>query len=616
MKDMIMETLELSAPPSPRDLARLIRGRRISKLVINYEFDDNPPSCDYLSRIGDDGKLEDCPEVPVKPFSSPFSGIRLTRITFPIEIGPACTSLRGLFAGQKHLTSVGEIRGTDHVKCFNYLFSDCFHLVNAPQLNLSSAISVAGLYSGCHRLRSFLFSGGDHIENASAMFAYCYNLRTAPAFHFPECGIASSMFEGCIRLTEVPFYTFDRLQDASSMFKDCLLLENMPVANMPHLYNLMRMFANCRSVKHISSYILSFISSGKNVLLLAAFEGCTSLDEGDARYLLDKRPDALLSYNEAVLNEEESRKILKHHRRRHSFLNRHWVSNIVIFTILLLAVAVASMRYWPAKGIVTPDPGKALANSKAKILTPEEATQKAQFKDSSELLSMYSFRCDTRMTFESYLKILEQTINELGRYQLEIYRNGADESTGQFVVVLSNKDSYYISDVIELSSDDKKLILMRRDDTRTLPEEGRNFIPLEDDQDYYDLLSRQQLVVSPTDFFVPEKNNPSFILLRHKYQSIPVDFSDSLFFQYSNSVMLREVDTDRLLVPVPRDGYFYYLDESGQVSDERFGNCFEINEYLYQGLKTGLTYDQARREEAKSIDSDFRRQQDYELDME
>ncbi len=612
MADDIKQTLELIAPISSKALARMIKRHLISKLVINYEFDTAPASCDYLSDIGDDGKVEDCSEVPFKAFSSPFADIKLTKIAFPIEIGPKCTSLRGLFAGQKNLTSVIEIRGTSHVTCFNYLFSDCFHLVHVPTLDFSSAISTVGLYSGCHRLRKFSFIGGDKIENSSGMFAYCSSIHEAPPFHFPKCTIASSMFEGCVRLNSVPFYDFPELLDASLMYKDCLLLENVPSANMPKVTNLIRMFSNCRRLKNISSHIMSLITSHKKVLLLSAFDGCISIDENDAPIILKNRPDALLSYEDAVLSKDESKKIIEFRKKRHSFFNRHWVSNIVIFSILLLAIALASIRYWPTNSTVD-DVGKPLANSNAKLLTTEEATQKAQYKDSSELLSMYSYRCDTRMTFESYLKLLEKTVVELGRYKMHLYSVSEDELE-KFVVVLSNKDSFYISDVIELEGEDKKNVLLRKEDKRQLPEKIAKIAEKKDAAEYFDLLSKQQLVVNSTDFFVPEKNK-SFILLHHKYQNIPVYFNDSLFFQYSNSIMLLEVDTNRLMVPMPKEGYFYYLDESGQVSDERFGNCFEINEYLYQGLQSGLTYNQAKREEAKKINSEFKRMQGDDLDL-
>ena len=119
MSVFMQETVELN---SAADLAMFrvkLKEGRIRRLVINYEYDKTPCEADWFSHIEEDGSIGECENPTVEPFSGPFSDLKLTSVDFSIEIGPNCTSLRGLFADQKDLKHVEAIENSGHVRNFN-----------------------------------------------------------------------------------------------------------------------------------------------------------------------------------------------------------------------------------------------------------------------------------------------------------------------------------------------------------------------------------------------------------------------------------------------------------------------------------------------------------------
>ncbi len=589
------EILELTSPPEPKDFASRIRKGTVRKLIINYEYDPSPCDCDYFSHIDENGDVSECSNPRIVPFTSPFAGIRLKNIPFPIEIGPRCTSLRGLFAGHKELRKISAITGTEHVRCFNYMFSDCFHLAEPPRLDLSSAVSCVGLYSGCHRLVSPEFTGGDLVENCSGMFEFCYRLGKAPDLFFPACKITSGMFDSCVSLKKIPSYYFPEVRDCACMFQDCIRMRCAPAMSMPKAVNFIQMFNNCRSLGNVPPFIFRVARNNTTSLLLCCFDGCPSLDMTDVRFLLRNCPDALLSWKDAVLDNQEMKKAIADLRKRRKHENHHWLSNIAIFTVLLLATAWGSVKFWHSQNShLENEPAKtenpAAAASGAGVISRSEARRNAAIMDVREIIENYTTRCrGEHITFDRYTNdILLKSVTQIGLYGSRIYRH-----SGGYALLIANRDAAYISDTLVPGDDVRRIILMKPIALDS-PEAASLSSPSPDEDVTLlkEFAASLQPVLSDTDVFIPGADG-TYTLTRFKYKKMTADLSFSPFYQYAAPDLLRETDTGRFLVALPLEGHYYYLDEHNQISDERLKGCFEIQQGIYDAMSHGLTYRQA-----------------------
>ena len=598
MEDLTKKIIELTQPADISMLQDAIREKNIRKLVINYQYDSSPNEADYFNRINEDGSVSDCEDPVIVPFSSPFSGMKLSAIDFPVEIGPKCTSLRGLFADQKKLKRIYTITGTDHVTNFNYLFSDCFHLTKVPRINLAKAKSCVGMFSGCHRIENIEVTGGDNVENCSGMFEYCYQLQKGPEILFPNCKIASSLFDSCFNLKKVPVYFLPEVRDCACMFQDCIRLRNVPNIHIPQNINFIQMFANCRSLLNVPTFIYTIGRNNSTALLLCCFDGCESIEKPDIRFLLRNCPDSLLSWHDAVLNNEDMKKAISNLRKNRKHENHHWLSNIIIFTVLLFTTAFLSMKYWHSSTPTDDKPAKDNAESSSAdngVISKREAKINAAIKDVREIIENYTTRCPTRhITFESYTDdILLKSVNQIGLYQSKLYKLGNETGEPKYILIIANKNASYVSEPLQFEQGKHKLALMKQIDLQNADTSMlNNPVSAEEFSGLTDKISSIQPVLNDTDIFILGSDY-NYTLAHFKYKKIPVDLSDKIFYQYAIPVLLKETDTGRYLVPMPREGHYYYLDQYNQISDERLAGCFEIPQSIYDGMDHGLTYRQA-----------------------
>ncbi len=595
MEDLTKKIIELTQPVDINKLQEAIRENNIRKLVINYQYDTTPCEADYFNKINEDGTVSDCENPEIIPFNSPFAGIKLSAVDFNIEIGPKCTSLRGLFADQKKLKKVKAVLNTEHVKNFNYMFSDCFHLTEVNRINMTEARSCVGMFSGCHRIENIEIAGGDSVENCSGMFEYCYQLQKGPEILFPNCKIASSLFDSCFNLKKVPVYFFPEVQDCACMFQDCIRLRNVPNIHIPKNINFIQMFANCRSLLNVPTFIYARGRNNTTILLLCCFDGCYSLEKADIRFLLRNCPDSLLSWQDAVLGNDEMKKAIANLKKNHKHTNHHWLSNIVIFTILLCTTAVLSMKYWHSSTPAPEKPSGENAVIDSGVISKKEAKMNAAMKDVKEIIENYTTRCPTRhITFERYTEdILLKSVNQIGLYQSKIYKIGDEKEAQKYIIIIANKNASYVSEPVQFEQGKHRLTLMKQIDLQSADTSMlNNPVTPEEFSSLADKISSIQPILNDTDIFILGSDF-NYTLAHFKYKKVPVDLSDKIFYQYAIPILLRETDTGRYLVPMPRDGHYYYLDQYNQISDERLPGCFEIPQSVYDGLVHGLTYRQA-----------------------
>ena len=126
-------------------------------------------------------------------------------------------------------------------KVFEYMFSNCFNLIKAPQLPATT------LGSYCY----------DH------MFSGCTSLTTIPSNLLPATTVTEycyySMFDGCTSLTTIPNLPATTLAEFcySSMFEGCTSLVEIPEgwylpAQTTNSYSCVSMFANCSKLQKMA----------------------------------------------------------------------------------------------------------------------------------------------------------------------------------------------------------------------------------------------------------------------------------------------------------------------------------------------------------------------------
>ncbi|MBQ8706480.1 MAG: hypothetical protein IJ523_00125 [Succinivibrionaceae bacterium] len=595
MSVFMQETVELN---SAADLAMFrvkLKEGRIRRLVINYEYDKTPCEADWFSHIEEDGSIGECENPTVEPFSGPFSDLKLTSVDFSIEIGPNCTSLRGLFADQKDLKHVEAIENSGHVRNFNYMFSDCFHLASVPLLDLFSASSVVGMFSGCHRLVTSELTGGDNVENCSGMFEYCYRLHRAPELFFPNCKIASGMFDSCVSLKKVPVYYFPEVRDCACMFQDCIRLKTVPNLHFPKAVNFIQMFSNCRSLENLPSFIFSFARNNSSSLLLCCFDGCVSLEKSDVRFLLRNSPDALLSWQEAVLDREEMKKAIRDLKRKRKHENHHWLSHIIIFAVLLGITVAISAKYWHENQSQSKPAEEPISDQENMVISRHEAKRNAAIQDEREIIENYTTRClGDHITFERYTEdILLKSVNQVGLYQSRLYHLATEKDSDKFILIIANRNASYVSEPIVFEPGKHRIAMMKPIDLEAADTSMLSLpaTPEELNGGSLDLASIQP-ILNDTDIFILGGDG-NYTLTHFKYKRLPVDLSDKLFYQRAIPTLLKENDTGRYMVPMPLEGHYYYLDAHNQISDERLPGCFEVPQNVYDGMGHGLTYRQA-----------------------
>ena len=169
--------------------------------------------------------------------------------------------------------SYSFLRGSTYVKAFpklvfgskfspsrNSFFRDCKNLIVAPVLDLSNAINVTYMFSGCSSLKYVPTYDMTNIGNLSSsatrsvtrFFQFCSSLVYAPMLtHTDRIERFNNMFEGCTSLKKIPSYDTSSGTQFGQMFKDCSSIETIPFLDTSSGINFDNMFYNCLKLKEI-----------------------------------------------------------------------------------------------------------------------------------------------------------------------------------------------------------------------------------------------------------------------------------------------------------------------------------------------------------------------------
>lgn len=130
------------------------------------------------------------------------------------------------------------------------LFSTCRSLESVPPLNFSNITSLNSLFQRCNSLKQEDFPDfGDtsRITNMASLFTECFGLITAPEMNTQNVTHVHFMFSGCTNLVNVPVYNFAKVgRNNSTGFQG--FIEGCSSLSDESLNNIMGSMATATSV--------------------------------------------------------------------------------------------------------------------------------------------------------------------------------------------------------------------------------------------------------------------------------------------------------------------------------------------------------------------------------
>ena len=130
------------------------------------------------------------------------------------------------------------------------LFSTCRSLESVPPLNFSNVTSLNSLFQRCNSLKQEDFPDfGDtsRITNMASLFTECFGLITAPEMNTQNVTHVHFMFSGCTNLVNVPVYNFAKVgRNNSTGFQG--FIEGCPSLSDESLNNIMGSMATATSL--------------------------------------------------------------------------------------------------------------------------------------------------------------------------------------------------------------------------------------------------------------------------------------------------------------------------------------------------------------------------------
>lgn len=596
-KDIVINSVEEIA-----NIKHLIISHQLKSLTINYQFDNTTELFDSLSSIDENNNVSFNDQDNVPNFQSPFSGINLTNADFDIIIGPKCTSLRGLFAGQIHLKTIKSLQQTSKVTNFNYAFFDCCHLTAIPEFNTDSAITMIGTFAHCKNLESSPIAKAEKLINCSMLFQNCKNLINVPSLNFPLCKDCSFSFENCYALKNPFPFLLPSLINAHQMFSNCISLEFSPLMHCPNINNLVLMFENCKNLKAIPAFIFDKLKDSKiQIPALGCFVNCTSITDDDQKFLLEKCCDTLFSLKMATTLDPQYK---KQYTQAVDNSSEIYKTIIRYFSFSLMTVLIVLIVNFTIRSITINNEQNNSNNSSENktienIIIPTETVKKELVElDKDEIELVYTNRCkNEHIKYESFMKLLLDTQVAIGRYTSFFVKNDNNETR----LILANKDSIYVSDAIELIPNnefelDKKInLLVQKIEKSDLESYGSQVAKIELTE-YSQQLNHLTPTISNYEYFIYDTttNNGAYELFRKKFLKTNAIIGNDIYYQYTDNIKIIETASNRVLIPLLEYGYLFYLDQNGQITDEHTESCFEIPENLLKNLKLRLTLDQSK----------------------
>ena len=142
------------------------------------------------------------------------------------------------------------------------MFCNCTNLetINFGNINTSSVVSMAYLFSYCSKMTSFDLSIFDtsKVTSIYGMFYFCHNLETINFGNINTSSVENmrSLFNNCIKLSSINLSNFDtsHVTTFEYMFTNCINLSSIDLTrfNSSKVKTMKNMFYNCTNLENIN----------------------------------------------------------------------------------------------------------------------------------------------------------------------------------------------------------------------------------------------------------------------------------------------------------------------------------------------------------------------------
>lgn len=146
----------------------------------------------------------------------------------------------GLFAGCSSLKYIPDILPKHSVREMYGLFSGCTALEVIPPINTSAAYNPAYMFYNCQSLKEVpSLDLHSVVYTCMEMYENCSNLKRVGEFSAPNTTSVECMFSGCTNLESIGSYEhyldLGSCNNSSYMFSGCLKLKELPIINYPKI---------------------------------------------------------------------------------------------------------------------------------------------------------------------------------------------------------------------------------------------------------------------------------------------------------------------------------------------------------------------------------------------
>jgi len=152
-------------------------------------------------------------------------------------------------------------------------FKNMDYITSAPDVDMSSADSVGGLFEGCSSLQSVPQYDWTNVTSADSTFANCGNMAPMPAIDMPNCSLIRDGWQNCTGLQSFPQIDLSSVTYGKGAFYNCGFT-SFPAINMPLNSNFVNMWSQCSNMQIFDA---GDMSSGED--FQGAWNGCSALTE-------------------------------------------------------------------------------------------------------------------------------------------------------------------------------------------------------------------------------------------------------------------------------------------------------------------------------------------------
>jgi hypothetical protein len=165
-----------------------------------------------------------------------------------------------------------NILGNRTLSSLESMFSGCYSLEYAPNIDASNSKSLYSMFYNCYSLKYVSINNTSNVTNFSNMFYSCSSLVTISELNTSNGTNFGNMFYNCSSLVSIPELNTSNGTSFGSMFYGCSSLVTISELNTSNGTNFGNMFCNCSSLVTIPELNTSNGTSFNNM-----FQNCFSL---------------------------------------------------------------------------------------------------------------------------------------------------------------------------------------------------------------------------------------------------------------------------------------------------------------------------------------------------